>query len=242
VQVGGRKADLGLVAVTFGDNGRVVDSGSWDFTIRLQKDAFERAMNDGHIYTINLPVKKPGAYQLRVAVRDAASERVGSANQFIEVPNVVKGRLTLSGIVIAGIDPAKASASANAAQTAASVEKKPNEIEAQAHAAIRKLRTGMFMDYSFLIFNAKLDRATERPQLETQVMLFRDGQRVFTGQVHPFEPGQQTDWKRLVAGGRIRTGGELRPGEYVLQVVVTDKLTKDKNRVATQWIDFEIVK
>ena len=37
-------------------------------------------------------------YQLRVVVRDTASKRVGSAMQFITVPDLKKGRLTLSGI------------------------------------------------------------------------------------------------------------------------------------------------
>ena len=32
------------------------------------------------------------------------------------------------------------------------------------------------------------------------------------------------------------------PGEYVLQVIVTDQLAPEKRRTATQWIDFEIVK
>lgn len=30
-------------------------------------------------------------------------------------------------------------------------------------------------------------------------------------------------------------------GEYVLQVIVTDRLAKEKHRTATQWIDFEII-
>jgi len=33
----------------------------------------------------------------------------------------------------------------------------------------------------------------------------------------------------------------IAPGEYVLQVIVTDRLAKEKYRSATQWIDFEIV-
>jgi len=37
-------------------------------------------------------------------------------------------------------------------------------------------------------------------------------------------------------------GTALTPGEYVLQVVVTDSLAKGKYRTATQWIDFEMVK
>jgi len=35
-------------------------------------------------------------------------------------------------------------------------------------------------------------------------------------------------------------GSGLPAGEYVMQVVVTDS-SKEKARVATQWIDFEVV-
>ena len=35
-------------------------------------------------------------------------------------------------------------------------------------------------------------------------------------------------------------GSRMVPGDYVLQVIVTDKLAKEKNRVATQWQDFVI--
>ena len=47
-----------------------------------------------------MPVKKPGGYQLRAVVRDSGSQRLGSAMQFVEVPDVKKGRLTLSSIVM----------------------------------------------------------------------------------------------------------------------------------------------
>jgi hypothetical protein len=42
-------------------------------------------------------------------------------------------------------------------------------------------------------------------------------------------------------GGAIQLGTSLTPGEYVLQIVVSDLLGKEKNRIATQWMDFEIV-
>jgi hypothetical protein len=37
-------------------------------------------------------------------------------------------------------------------------------------------------------------------------------------------------------------GEAFAPGEYVLQVIVYDQLRQDKYRLATQWIDFEVVK
>ena len=57
---------------------------------------------------MNVPVKKPGAYQLRIAVRDSASGRVGSASHYIEVPDVKKDKLTLSSLVITGNAPHEA--------------------------------------------------------------------------------------------------------------------------------------
>jgi hypothetical protein len=50
----------------------------------------------------------------------------------------------------------------------------------------------------------------------------------------------QEDPKRLIGGGRMQLGGKIAPGDYVLQVIVTDKLAREKYGVATQAMDFEI--
>lgn len=108
--------------------------------------------------------------------------------------------------------------------------------------ALRQFRQGADVDYYYYdIYNARLDRATRRPRLQTQVRLFRDGRPVFTGEVVPYDPGRQADMTRLAAASRITLGKELSPGEYVLQVIVTDALAKEKQQVVTQWMDFKIV-
>ena len=43
-------------------------------TMRVSDAAYRQAQEDGLIYTLNVPVKRAGAYQLRVAVRDAVPE------------------------------------------------------------------------------------------------------------------------------------------------------------------------
>jgi hypothetical protein len=65
---------------------------------------------------------------------------------------------------------------------------------------------------------------------------------VVTGEVTSFDPGQQEDLKRITANGRLQLAKAVKPGEYVLQIIVTDKLVDAKHRTATQWIDFEITK
>ena len=54
--------------------------------------------------------------------------------------------------------------------------------------------------------------------------------------------GEASKDKDKVAGGSLLLGADLQPGEYILQVIVIDKLAKEDHRMATQWIDFEIVK
>jgi hypothetical protein len=242
---GWRKAVLDVIAVTFGDNGRVVDQENRTYTLRVRNDTYQKVMRSGFLYTLIVPVKKAGAYQLRVAVRDSTSERIGSANQFIEVPDIGKNRLTLSGIVVTGKDPAKANKASEvnlADQTGGTQEGGDSEADLQASPAMRRMRNGLWLDYGYMVYNAQLDRATNRPQLESQLVLYREGKPVYTGQVRAVDPGQQVDLKHIAMGGRIQLGSDLVPGDYVLQIIITDKLAKEKYRAASQWIDFEIVK
>jgi len=36
-------------------------------------------------------------------------------------------------------------------------------------------------------------------------------------------------------------GSQMGPGEYVIQIVVTDLLAKQKENVTSQWIDFDVI-
>lgn len=86
------------------------------------------------------------------------------------------------------------------------------------------------------------EKASGKPNVQFQARLFRNGQPVFAGKQIPLDLSNQPDLKRLSAGAAIQLGTEMEPGEYVLQIVVTDLLAKEKRRVASQWIDFEIMK
>ena len=243
---GWKKAVFDVVALTFGENGQVVDAINRTETLRVRGDVLESLLKDGFVYVMKVPLKKPGAYQLRVAVRDAASERVGSANQYVEVPEFKEGLLAMSGLVAAGAPTNASAANASApgappVQTVGTGQPSP-EAEVQASPAVRRFRTGMRLDFGYIIYNAKLDPATGKPRLTTQVSLFRDGRRVFAGEPEAFQVGQQPDLKRLVASGRLRLGADLTPGEYILQAVVTDALAPEKSRTVSQWLDFEIVR
>jgi VWFA-related protein len=248
------KAALDVVAITFGDNGSVIETLDRVNTLTLPEDVYRRLLKNGLTYTLNVPIKKAGAYQLRMAVRDTATERTGSASQFIEVPDLKKNRLAVSGLIVSGAtvettNPASTAAATASPAPAAGSDGRPaqvtaaDETDALAGPAVRRFRQNAPLALGYAIYNARIDKATGRPQLLTQTRIYHDGQVIFTGREQAVEtqtPG--LDLKRIGVLAQFRLGANLPPGEYVLQVVVTDTLRDDKHRTATQWIDFEIYK
>jgi VWFA-related protein len=236
---GSRKANVELVAVTFGEDGGIVDQRLRAESVVVREGEYEQVLRNGLVFGINLPVKKSGAYQLRVAVRDAATERVGSAGQFIEVPELKKNRLTLSGIYLASNQQMSGMTGKQAGAQAAPASLKDGALDSESGPAVRRFSAGTVIDYGFEVYNAKLDKATGRTRLQTQVRLFRDNRLVYAGKVIPIA-GEAADAKRVSAIGHLQLGSNLAPGEYILQVVVTDLLGKEKQQAAQQWMDFEI--
>ena len=222
---GFHKATLQLTGILFGDNGNPVGEHSRTVTLRLRGEAYERALRDGVVESFDMPVKKSGAFQFRVAVRDEASARIGAAGQFVEIPDLGDDRLALSGIVLTN-----------------GVAAGGQDDDTLRSAAVRRFRQNAEVAFGYAVYNARLDKATSLPQLTTQTRIYGGGKLVFTSDTLPLAPATQPDPKRLRVNSRLRFVSNLTPGDYVLQVVVYDNLTKDKRRAATQWIDFEIVR
>ncbi len=226
-------ANIDVLAVTFGDDGDVIDSVDRTDAVRVEASGYEKLLLSGFDYVVNVSIAKPGAYQLRMAVRDASTERVGSAGQFIEVPDLSGGRLALSGLVLSGKDlpePERAGA--------VNVEAR---YDPQSSPAVRRLKRGTELFYNFAVYNARAEKGSAGPRLTLQTRLFRDGREVYAGRPMPVAVGAQADPRHVLAGGRMSLGPQAALGEYVLQVVVTDAPAGERPRTATQWIDFEIV-
>jgi VWFA-related protein len=228
-----------VLAMTFGDNGVPVDNTGQTYTVQLPDAVYQRAMRQGFVFNVTVPIKKPGAYQFRISLRDTATDRIGSAGQFIEVPDLGRKRLALSGVLLSGKTIAASGANSN---PTAQDGKVTSETDPEAGPAVRRFRQMMRLEYGLLVYNAALDKASGKPQLTTQIRMFRDGKQVFSGDELPFNLAGQTDMGRLVVASALELGTDLPPGEYIFQIIVSDALADKKYRVATQWMDFEIIK
>ena len=89
-----------VLAISYGDNGQPFDKNNISATLNIKEDTYKKYLSQGFAYSFLFPVKKPGAYQMRVALVERGTNKTGSANQFVEIPDLKKEGLTLSGVVL----------------------------------------------------------------------------------------------------------------------------------------------
>ncbi|HXD29502.1 MAG TPA: VWA domain-containing protein [Pyrinomonadaceae bacterium] len=230
---GSHVANLEVAGVVFGDNGTIVGRKDQDAVLRLRGEPYERVRREGVVYTFDTPVSKSGPVQFRVVVRDAGSGRIGSSYQFMNVPNLQANLLTLSGLVV---------------HDEKTLQTGPVEVRSETgtdaytrEPAMRKFHQGTTLVVSYLVYDAKVAKTTNLPELRFQSRIFRDGQSIYSSDETPIDLAGQTDLARVKATSKVKLGPKLGPGEYMLQISVEDRLATGGQRTATQWIDFEIL-
>jgi VWFA-related protein len=219
------EAKIELHGVIFGANGVPVEQVKHNAIVSMPGEQYELALREGIRIRFDMPAKKPGAYQVRVAARDVASARLGAAGQFVLVPDLTNKRLAASGIVLRGVSNAQATGGLE--PTVASP-------------AVRRFAPNSDLYSAFVIYNATLDKLSQQPNLKIENKLFRDGKRVFAYPEVAVDAANQADLDRLLVTLQFRLGADLEPGHYYLQFVITDKLKPEQPPVI-QWVDFEIV-
>lgn len=209
---GKQPAAIDLAGVVLNDLGKQAGS----FKTRLNVNplpATDATKNPTVQYSHKLPLK-PGIYQVRVAARDDKSGRVGSAAQWIEIPDLSSKTLTLSSLLVGG---QFVGASRDQEQMVFSVD--------------RRFPQGAQMTFLTMIYNAGA-----APQLDSQIEILRGGQRVVASPVRPIEI-DKTDLARIPYGATVALK-TLPPGRYVLRVTVNDRTA---NTRAVNQVVFEVV-
>lgn len=224
---GKERVAVDIVATTFGDNGLPVDQYSKNFTLEVNDVLYQRMLTNGLVFSLPVPVKKAGAYQFRVALRDTASDRIGAASQFVEVPDIKK-RLALSSVLLDNFSIAEWKKFTNGGS------RDESERSLLLDAARRQYKAGSILSYYCVFYNP-----SQRGTFESSVRLIKDGKVLFEDPVREVSTKDQTDPMRLLLSGAVSLGKELESGSYLLQVIVTDRART--KRFATQHVEFEIV-
>ena len=208
--------------------------------IKLNDASYQRAMKEGLLMYVPTPATLAGTFIIRAVVRDWGSERIGSASQVIQVPDVSKRQFALSGIAVR-----LATREVLEQLGSPAIGTPPNDqVEgwSEGGPAVRHFRPGQAIMYGYSILNPKLQGTPKQPQLTSQARLYRDGKLVFTGPLHHEVQAAPDDPARYITGGVLRLGTSLVPGEYILQVTVIDGLASKKKAQLSQWMDFEVLR
>lgn len=221
---GRHNASIELHGVIFGDNGSVVEKVSRAASLSLSESDYEKAKSSGIGVSMDLVVKLPGSYQVRVAARDKTTSRIGSAGQFVLVPNLRKKRMAVSGIVLG--------TGRESTGTGGTIAKP----------GLRHFQANSDLYFAFMIYNAALDKKRQPQNLVMETTLFRDSKSVYSGPEVPIGTANQPDPNRLFADGVVKLGAGLEPGHYYLQVAISDRVAGKKKVPLVQWVDFEVVK
>lgn len=217
---GTQVAKLDLSGVLFGENGSVAGRQDQNATLRLRGKPYERALREGVVYGFDWPLKQTGTFQLRVALKDTASQKIGASGQLIHVPSLNNGEFALSDLLL------------QADQTAAPADPDTSIVS-------RRFHQGTSLVFGYAIYNATLHKSSRQPKLTTRTLVFRDAAKIYSSAAAPVNTEGQTDLQRISTGARLQLGPALTPGEYVLQIIVEDQ---SGQRTATQWTQFEVVK
>jgi VWFA-related protein len=213
-----RLLDCELAVVVFDQQGKIADSSSEEIKGTFTPAQFESARRNGFRYEKRLSLK-PGLYQVRVGVREAGSGIIGTANSWLEVPDLGNRKPAVSGLFLGQGREQNAPGSGD--KQAARLKPVTGQT------AFKK---GDVVSYRFVVYNV----AAAEGQLKVEVM--QGDTPVYSGDWQPLSSRVvRSDGKGVEVGGQLRA--TLPPGLYTLRVSVKDSHSK---KPLQQSVDFEV--
>jgi hypothetical protein len=215
-----------VVTTVFDKSGKLIDTIAQSVKAPLTEEQVERAKRDGFRYSRRLALK-PGFYQLRIGVRDLASDLTGTSVSWVEVPDLRNGKLALSGLFLG-----KEAGTEDRADDLAGTKQGGAPLLVVGRASFK---SGGTAHYRFVVYNAQGPDPTESGA-RMKVEIFEGEVPVYQGGWQPLSARTvRKDRKGVEVGGRVELG--LPPGLYSLRVIVEHPKSK---KTVQQTADFEI--
>jgi VWFA-related protein len=208
---GTHQGALDLVVAFFDEKGKMAASVAERINLNIRPETLEIALKNGLSYR-RLLTLKPGFYQARVAIREEGSARMGSASKWVEVSDIAKRELALSGVLLsAAIDDQKDLQLANTPYIP-----RPSS-------AMRRFKKGGAIDFMTFAYNAKVEKNSADLVIQSQV--FSGSKLVYASPVAKMAVPDKSDLRRIPYAARLSLE-EFNSGAYELRLVVIDRLTR----------------
>lgn len=222
------KAAVDIAGVVLNDQGKSVASFKTRVSVAPLDSA--RQSDAGVVYNYKTPLK-PGLYQVRTAARDQKSGKVGSASQWIEIPDLSTHRLTLSSLLLisevtgreAKPDATKPGAPAATPQVQFSVD--------------RRFKKSSQLSFWIFIYNTlRAGNGSSPPDVTAQIEMVSNGKSIVKVPARKLDMVGMPDLQRIPYGGQFPLAN-LAPGRYDLNVTITDQLAKSS---VSQHVSFQV--
>lgn len=223
-QPSGRNAAVVEIAGTvFDDKGKALDGFKQRLTVTPPSSADARPPDIIYNYRTTL---KPGLYQVRVAALDSASGQMGSATEWVEIPDLSKQGLAMSSLILGERAPGDYEQ-----------EKKSDALFGNVPVSVdRRFQRSSNLRFLVYIYNAaRAAAANAQPDVALQVQIFRDAQPVMVMPPSKLSTEAQ-DPSHLAYAAEIPLQ-EMTAGQYLLQVTAIDRIAKT---TASRRIRFEV--
>lgn len=205
-------AQLSVAGVVLNDQGKRVTGFKTELKVNPASSSDTTPASSNVIYNYRSPLK-PGIYQVRVAASDDRRGILGSAMEWIVVPDLSSRKLSLSSLIV-GLGSVT-HRNAEAGQIQWSVDK----------------RFALNSQFEFMTFIYNSSPNT----LTAQVHVYKDGKSVLSIAAKNIEAAQE-DPRRIPFKAKINLAG-LQTGRYILEVTVGDRTS---NKRASQQASFYI--
>jgi len=224
---GTKSMRLEMLAIAQQADGSIATRNSAAYMLNMSPEQLRSLDGKSLLYQVALTIDEPGPYVVRAAMTDSAMETVGAAQAFVDIPDFNSPDLSLSTLVAVetGQEPLPAERGAELAPG--------NSIQ-------RVFRAGSSVRYMCTAIGAKLDGATGVPNLESEIRLYQGNQRVFASQPVPASADGSTD--EVILDGTITLPEELPVGDYVMELVASERLADAQQPAVSQWIRFTLAR
>ena len=237
---GGNRIDLEAVVLTSDINGNIQDSQRVEFTVsNVNVDWVHK---HGIRFSMLLPVKKPGSYYVRIAVKDKESDKAGSAYQFLEIPDTGKKGKALSNIfMITSADDLNWLRSDVKNEIGKGVFFPMVQGEDVRSPALRTYKPGDNLMTVVMLYNAD-EKAIARSEIETQTILYKDGKEFLRGAPAAITPDKVDNPDSIMLVNRFIIDSAMTPGDYILQILASDKKNRgNEGAASSQFLGFTVI-
>jgi GWxTD domain-containing protein len=206
-----------LIKIT-GINGRVAGVAEDSVSVQIPDSLFKASLDGVRVYQKIMSLR-PGLYKMDVVIKDINSGNVGVVNTRLQVPRIPDEQLQLSSLILADLVEALPPSQVGSGPFILAGNKVRPSVNTQ-FVRSRDKELKMW----FQIYNLKIDEATKKPSATVEMVFTKNNQEVKKIVEQATELANAASQMTIVKSLSL---SDFEPGQYSVQVKVTDNLTKD---------------